>query len=133
MSYKKNIDNISNKVDSLLLSSDKNQTKNKLDESLEEYTQEELIYLDKYQALTNYKLDDDDLYEIIKKYDFNDDKIREELEVQKKIIEVKGEDYSWNTIKNGKSNNIFNKSIRTKATTSSRTEVRAKELQGKKV
>ncbi len=89
----KQIDNISNKVNKLSVR----------DESFEEYTPQEIEYLDKYNEYTNNRFDDDELYEIITKYNFDDERIKRELNDMMKLITKKGDEYGWQVIEKGKS------------------------------
>jgi len=93
----KQIDNISKQINKVSIS-DK-----KLDDSYEEYTSKEIEYLDKYKEYTKHKMDDEELYDIIIKYDFNDFKIKNELSEMMKLINKKGDEYGWQMIEKGKS------------------------------
>lgn len=75
----------------------------RLDESVEEYTEKELKYLDRYKEITGDAMDDDELYDIIIKYNFDDNKIRKEVEEHMKLVKKKGEEYGWTKIEKGKS------------------------------
>ena len=74
----------------------------KLDESLE-YTERELEYLDRYKELSGDALDDDELYDLIIKYNFDDERIRNEVKQILQYIAKKGEEYGWTKIEKGKS------------------------------
>lgn len=80
----------------------KQQTKN-LDESYEEYTEKELKYLDKFQ---NDLMDDEELYDIITKFKFDDEKIAHEIGRLRGLLEAKGDDYSWKKVEQGKAKKI---------------------------
>lgn len=73
------------------------------EESYEEYSPKELEYIDKYKAMALNRLTDDEVYEIICKYNFNDEKIQNEIKEFTKLILNKGDDYSWTIIDAGKS------------------------------
>jgi hypothetical protein len=75
----------------------------KHDESYEEYTDKELAYLDKYQAFSHNQFDDEELYEIITKHDFDDSSIQRELREYMKLVDKKGEEYGWQAVVKGKS------------------------------
>ena len=79
----KQIENISKQVNKISM------LDKKLDDSDEEYT--------------NFKMDDEELYDIIVKYDFNDFKIKNELSEMMKLIKKKGDEYGWQMIEKGKS------------------------------
>lgn len=72
------------------------------DISYEEYTAKEIEYLDKYGAQCNNILDDEELYEIITKHNFNDEKIKEEVKATTDRLKAKGDDYLWGNVENGK-------------------------------
>jgi hypothetical protein len=74
-----------------------------LDESVEEYTQRELEYLDRYKELTGDAMDDEEIYDIIIRYNFDDGKIEREINELMKLVKKKGEEYGWTKIENGKS------------------------------
>jgi cytidylate kinase len=74
-----------------------------LDESVEEYTQRELEYLDRYKELTGDAMDDEEIYDIIIRYNFDDVKIEREINELIKLVKKKGEEYGWTKIENGKS------------------------------
>jgi hypothetical protein len=93
----KQVENISKQVNKLSLK----------DESFEEYTPQEIKYLDKYKEYTSNRFDDDELYEIITKYNFDDDRIQRELSEMMKLIIKKGDEYGWQVIEKGKSMNLL--------------------------
>ena len=75
------------------------------DSDIEYFTPEEIKALDKYQEFSEGYFDDNELYDIIIKHNYNDAKIKEEL---KSMIREKGDDYKWHEA--GKSKFIlFNK------------------------
>lgn len=73
------------------------------EESYEEYTKKELEYIDKYKPMTLNRMSDEEIYELIVKYNFNDEKIERELNEYKKLILNKGDEYSWSIVNEGKS------------------------------
>jgi regulatory protein YycI of two-component signal transduction system YycFG len=84
----------------------------RLDESLEEYTDREIEYLDKFKEITGDAMDDEELYEIIIRYNFDEDKIEKEVRRLMQVIEKRGEEYGWTKIEKGKSKiKIFNLKI----------------------
>jgi len=93
--YEKAVEKLADKTKDLNLSNS--------EESYEEYTAKELEYIDKYKPLTLYRMEDEEIYEIILKNNFNDEKIRNEINEFVKLINFKGDDYGWNVIDEGKS------------------------------
>jgi len=77
------------------------------EESYEEYTPKEIEYIDKYKAMALNRMTDEEIYDIIMKYNFNDEKIEREIKDYTKLILNKGDDYSWSIIDEGKSNDYF--------------------------
>ena len=77
------------------------------EESFEEYTQKELNYIDKYKSMSMNRMSDEEVYDIIVKFDFNDEKIEYEIKEMKFLINQKGDDYGWNVIDKGNSNFYF--------------------------
>ena len=73
-----------------------NQVK-KEDSSVEEYTPKEIEALDYYHEYTQNKFEDDDIYELITKFNYDEKKIKEELDLMLKDLQ-KGDDYQWQTI-----------------------------------
>lgn len=71
-------------------------------ESVEEYTKTEVEYLDKYGEVSGKLLDDEELYEIIIKHNFNDEKIKEEVLSRVAYLKKRGDDYLWGDITHGK-------------------------------
>ena len=104
MNNKKQIENLNKQVKQLTVKDTKK------DESFEEYTAKELEYLDKYHAYTDNKLDDEELYEIIIKHDFEDNSIKRELNEYLKLVNKKGEEYGWQQVVKGKSKTINSRS-----------------------
>jgi len=66
------------------------------------YTKEEVELLDKYGLLSHKTLDDDELYEIITRNNFNDERITNEINSFLLTIKKRGDDYEWGEVKNGK-------------------------------
>ena len=75
-----------------------NNKKNKGENDEEYYTEEEIRRLDKIHEKTDYKFDDDDIYQLMQIYKNDDDAIIKDLK-------EKGEAYQWEYI--GKSNYTF--------------------------
>jgi len=101
---KKEFENMNEKMNRVADKTDKTLEKvTKLDESVEEYTEKELEYLDKYKEITGEAMDDEELYEIITKFNFDDARIKKEVMEIMKIIQKRGQEYSWTKIENGKS------------------------------
>ncbi len=73
------------------------------EESYEEYSPKELEYIDRYKPISLYRMEDEELYEIINRHKFNDEKIQSEIKDFVKLINIKGDDYGWNIIDEGKS------------------------------
>lgn len=72
-------------------------------ESVEEYTREEIEELDKWQEYTDHQFEDDELYEVITKYKYNQGYIKEELDQMLKDLK-KGDEYGWHTVGKSKIN-----------------------------
>ncbi len=67
----------------------------------EEYTKEELKALDNYQNYSGNIFDDDEIYQLMVKFDNNENKIKEELKELLKIAS-KGEEYQWHEVRKSK-------------------------------
>ena len=65
------------------------------------YTKEEITLLDKYHDFSGHKFDDDEIYEVIIKFNYDDELIKNEIKEMLKDLE-RGEEYNWTEI--GKSN-----------------------------
>lgn len=72
------------------------------EENVEEYTPEEIKLLDSFGVLSEGLLDDDELYEIIWKNNFNKERITNEIKELVSKMKRKGEDYLWAEISHGK-------------------------------
>ena len=68
------------------------------------YTPEEIALLDKLHGISGHKFDDDDIYEIMIKYNNDEELIKNELNEMLKELK-RGAEFSWTQI--GKSNQIF--------------------------
>jgi endonuclease IV len=100
----KEIENLNEKVNKLAEKTDKTLGKVTIqEENLEEFTEMELEYLDRYTNITEGSLNDDELYEIFLKYNFDDHKINKEITEYMKLVKKRGDDYIWTKIENGKS------------------------------
>ena len=75
----------------------------KLDDSLDIYNEKEIEYLDKYKELSENTIDDDELYNIIIKYNFDDFMIKKEVLEHRNLVKKRGEEYGWTKIERGKS------------------------------
>ena len=67
----------------------------------EEYTKEELEALDYYKKFSGNLFDDDEIYQLMVKFDNNENKIKEELKELLKIAS-KGEEYQWHEVRKSK-------------------------------
>jgi hypothetical protein len=97
--YEKAVDRITQKAEDLNLSNS--------EESYEEYTAKEIEYIDRYKPQTLYRMEDHEIYDIIIRNSFNDEKIESEIKEFSKLIKMKGDDYGWKIIDEGKSIFIF--------------------------
>ena len=92
-----------NKSDNLLGNKFEKLNISNSEESVEEYTERELNYIDKYKLMALNRMTDEEIYEIIIQHNFNDEKIEREINEFKKLISFKGDDYGWNIIDKGNS------------------------------
>ena len=67
----------------------------------EYYTKDEIQLLDKYHDFSGHKFDDDEIYEVIIRFNYDDELIKNEIKEMLKDLE-RGEEYNWTEI--GKSN-----------------------------
>ena len=65
------------------------------------YTPEEIVLLDKFHDFTNHKFEDEEIYDIMVKFNNNEDLIKNELNEMLKVFK-RGVEFSWTEI--GKSN-----------------------------
>ena len=80
----------------------KNEKKPKEEDEEEEfYTPEEIILLDKYHDFTSHQFEDFEIYDIMLKYNNNEELIKNELKEMLKEMK-RGDEYNWTEI--GKSN-----------------------------
>ena len=81
--------------------SGKNHNKKKEDKIQKEieYTDKERSYINKYLKIAKTAYDEKEIYEIIKKYNFDDDLINKDIKKQLNMIQVKGEEYGWSEVK----------------------------------
>ena len=68
-------------------------------EKVIEYTEKERTYINKYLPLAKTAYDENEIYEIIKKYNFNDELINKDIKHQLDIITFKGDEYGWSEVK----------------------------------
>ena len=69
------------------------------------YTNEEMELLDKYHELTEHKFEDEDIYNVMVKFNNDDDLIKNELKEMIKET-LRGDEYNWQRI--GESKYILN-------------------------
>ena len=74
------------------------------EEEFDYYTKEEIDLLDKLHEFSGYKFDDDEVYEVMLKFNFDEELIKNELIEMLKILS-KGEEFNWTEI--GKSEYIY--------------------------
>lgn len=103
--HKKETENMFDKIDRLSERTDAVLSKvtNNLEDSVEEYTARELEYLDRFKEITGDAMDDEEIYDIIIKHNFDNSKIRKEIDEMMKLVLKKGEEYGWTKIEKGKS------------------------------
>ena len=65
------------------------------------YTPEEIILLDKFHEFSGKKFEDDEIYEVMLKFNNDEELIKNELKEMLKVLK-RGDEYSWTEI--GKSN-----------------------------
>ena len=63
------------------------------------YTEKEREYINKYLPTAKKAYDEKELYEMIKKYNFDDDLINKDINHQLNVISVKGDEYGWSEVK----------------------------------
>ena len=82
-----------------------------------EYSEKESSYINKYLKIAKNAYDEKEIYEIVKKYNFDDDLIIKDIKRQLDMIEVKGDEYGWSEVKKKeikKENNIIDKKLSNK-------------------
>ena len=72
-----------------------------VDEEEDFYTPEEIVLLDRFHDFTSHKFEDDEIYEVMLKFNNNEELIQNELNEMLKEIK-RGDEYNWTEI--GKSN-----------------------------
>ena len=80
--------------------SKKTTTKPKETKDDEFYTREEEEQLDKYQEATGYKFEDDEIYDLMKKYKNDENEILKDLKEQLKERN-RGEEFEWKEVGKG--------------------------------
>ena len=76
----------------------KKQNKDDLsDEEYEEYTPEEIKLLDEYHEFTDHKFEDDEIYDVMQKFNSDDRLVKNELKQMLKEFS-KGVEYHWTEI-----------------------------------
>jgi hypothetical protein len=93
-----------------------------LDESYEEYTTEELQLLDKFQEYSGNIFDDQEIYDVIVNCKFDEEKIKDEMDLMMKDAQ-RGEEYKWQTIE--KKNDKDKKTTSSSTTATTRTKTNA--------
>ena len=73
-------------------------------ETIIEYTEKERAYINKYLPMAKNAYDEKEIYEIVKKYNFNDELINNDIKHQLDIILFKGDEYGWSEVKKKKQN-----------------------------
>lgn len=63
-------------------------------EEYEYFTPQEIEALDKYKEFTDGYFDDEELYDVIIKYNYDDEKIKEELKDKLRSV-ARGDEYKW--------------------------------------
>ena len=63
------------------------------------YSEKEIEYIDKYLPKVKNAMDENELYDLIIKFNFDDRKIEDEINHRLKLIEVKGEEFGWTEVK----------------------------------
>ena len=76
-----------------------NKKKEKITKKIIEYNDKEKSYIDKYLKIAKTAYDEEEIFEIIKKYNFDDDLITKDINRQLNLIEVKGDEYGWSEVK----------------------------------
>ena len=64
-----------------------------------EYSEKERAYINKYLKIAKNAYEEKEIYEIIKKYNFDDDLIIKDIKRQLDMIQVRGEEYGWSDVK----------------------------------
>ena len=81
--------------------SKKDKKSKEVDEEEEFYTPEEIELLDKFHDFTSHRFEDDEIYDIMLKFNNNEELIKNELNEMLKVLR-RGDEYNWTEI--GKSN-----------------------------
>ena len=64
-----------------------------------EYSEKERSYINKYLKIAKNAYDEKEIYELVKKYNFDDDLINKDIKKQLDMIQVKGDEYGWSEVK----------------------------------
>lgn len=86
---------------------DKKQDKKKVQEesdSEEYFTEEEIKMLDKFHSLSENKFSDDEIYDLMVRFNNDEELIKNEIKEMLKVMR-RGDEFNWTEI--GKSNSIF--------------------------
>ena len=81
--------------------SKKDKKSKEVDEEEDFYTPEEIELLDKFHDFTSHRFEDDEIYDIMLKFNNNEELIKNELNEMLKVLK-RGDEYNWTEI--GKSN-----------------------------
>ena len=71
----------------------------------EEYTKEELEALDDYHKITGKIFDDEEIYQLMQRFDNDKTRITQELKEMLKVAN-KGDEYKWHEVNKSKLNNF---------------------------
>jgi hypothetical protein len=80
-------------------------------EEFEEYSKKELDYIDKYKEVSGNLMEDEEIYDLIIKYNFDDKRIHEAVLNHTELLKKKGEDYTWGVVAKGKKQKTKNEEI----------------------
>ena len=82
----------------------KDKKKEIIEEEFDFYTPEEIALLDKFHEFSNKQFEDDEIYNVMQKFNNDEELIKKELKEMLKVLS-KGEEYNWTEI--GKSEFIY--------------------------
>lgn len=71
-----------------------NQPTKAQDDSVEEYTEEEIEYLDKYHAISENNFEDDEIYDLMIKHKLDHEKIMKDLKEMMRDFKL-GDEFKW--------------------------------------
>lgn len=84
-----------------------NQPTKAKDDSVEEYTTKELEFIDKYHAISDNNFEDEDLYDLIIKYNYDNEKIMKDLNQMMRDIKL-GDEFKWHEQGKSKYSRLIN-------------------------